>query len=183
MAIDQRADASDASLDHASVVCNTTAIVALDKAILSLESTLKDIRATRSILLETTLEVEQLERPFKQLGLGRLVCVQPWRSPRSLGLASHARYLEWECWKARISSRATRSFIVCESFHFARAFLCIHHKLQHLFSRIPKPSSSLVRMARSLRGLSTSRMMKIRLQVLATAMTCRFDPSRPSPPR
>jgi len=35
MAIDQRADASDASLDHASVVCNTTAIVALDKAILS----------------------------------------------------------------------------------------------------------------------------------------------------
>jgi len=43
---------SDASLDHASVVCNTTAIVALDKAILSLESTLKDIRATRSILLE-----------------------------------------------------------------------------------------------------------------------------------
>ena len=40
MAIDQRADASDASLDHASIVCSTTAIVALDKAILSLQSTL-----------------------------------------------------------------------------------------------------------------------------------------------
>ncbi len=52
MAIDQRADASDTSLDHASIVCNTTAIVALDKAILSLESTLKDLGATRSILLE-----------------------------------------------------------------------------------------------------------------------------------
>ena len=51
MAIDQRADASDASVDHASVVCNTTAIVALDKAMLSLESTLKDLRATLSILL------------------------------------------------------------------------------------------------------------------------------------
>jgi len=52
MAFDQRADASNASLDHASIVCNTTAIVALDKAILPLESTLKDLRATRSILLE-----------------------------------------------------------------------------------------------------------------------------------
>ena len=52
MAIDQRADASDTSLDHASIVCNTTAIFALDKAILSLESTLKDLGATRSILLE-----------------------------------------------------------------------------------------------------------------------------------
>ncbi len=41
-----------------------------------------------------------------------------------------------------------------------------------LLSRIPKPSNSLVRMARSFKGLRTSRTMKIRLQVRATAITC-----------
>lgn len=45
-----------------------------------------------------------------------------------------------------------------------------------LLRRIPKPSNSLVRIARSLRGLRTSKTINIRLQVLATAMTCRPRP-------
>lgn len=41
-----------------------------------------------------------------------------------------------------------------------------------LFNLIPKPSSSFVRIAKSTNGFRTSRTMKIRLQVLATAITC-----------
>jgi hypothetical protein len=41
-----------------------------------------------------------------------------------------------------------------------------------LFNLIPKPSNSFVRIAKSTNGFKTSRTMKIRLQVLATAITC-----------
>lgn len=41
-----------------------------------------------------------------------------------------------------------------------------------LFSLIPKPSNSFVKIARSTSGFRTSRTMKMRLQVRATAMTC-----------
>ena len=40
-----------------------------------------------------------------------------------------------------------------------------------LLSRIPKPSNSLVRIAKSTNGFKTSKTIKMRLQVLATAMT------------
>lgn len=45
-----------------------------------------------------------------------------------------------------------------------------------LFNLIPNPSSSFVRIAKSFSGLSTSRTMKMRLHVRATAMTCRPRP-------
>jgi len=40
-----------------------------------------------------------------------------------------------------------------------------------LFRRIPKPSNSFVKTAKSTNGFKTSSTIKIRLQVLATAMT------------
>jgi hypothetical protein len=45
-----------------------------------------------------------------------------------------------------------------------------------LLSLIPKPSNSLVMMAKSFSGFKTSSTMKMRLQVRATAMTCRPRP-------
>ena len=45
-----------------------------------------------------------------------------------------------------------------------------------LFNRMPNPSSSLVRIARSFSGFNTSSIMKIRLHVRATAITCRPRP-------
>jgi hypothetical protein len=41
-----------------------------------------------------------------------------------------------------------------------------------LFSLIPKPSNSFVKIAKSTNGFKTSKTMKIKLHVLATAITC-----------